>query len=135
MSLRSFIFVALSAALLLGASHPGRTDRYGGHHNRKTGGYHYHNPGYAHDANNPFQDHTKCGICSASKKPDDFQVQPAAPPPEKSKAIYVGSKNSNKYHNPNCVWAKKILARNVVTFSSKEDAVKKGYVPCKVCKP
>ncbi len=26
-------------------SHSGRTDKYGGHNNRKTGGYHYHNSG------------------------------------------------------------------------------------------
>ena len=28
-------------------AHPGRTDRYGGHYNRKTGEYHYHNSGYS----------------------------------------------------------------------------------------
>ena len=26
-------------------THSGRTDKYGGHHDRKNGGYHYHNPG------------------------------------------------------------------------------------------
>ena len=26
----------------LGHAHSGRTDKYGGHRNRKTGGYHYH---------------------------------------------------------------------------------------------
>ncbi len=34
--------------LLIGAStfgHSGRTDRNGGHYNRKTGNYHYHNGG------------------------------------------------------------------------------------------
>lgn len=48
-------------------AHSGRTDKYGGHNNRKTGGYHYHNAGYAHAAGNPYQDHTKCGTCSTSK--------------------------------------------------------------------
>lgn len=48
---------------------------------------------------------------------------------------YVGSKNSNKYHNPECKWAKKISAKNLLTFKTVQDAVKAGCVPCKVCKP
>ena len=48
---------------------------------------------------------------------------------------YVGSKNSNKYHYPDCKWAKKISAKNLVTFKTAEEAVKARYVPCKVCKP
>ena len=36
----------LSSSLTADA-HPGRTDRYGGHYNRKTGEYHYHNSGYS----------------------------------------------------------------------------------------
>ncbi len=35
--------------------HSGRTDRYGGHNNRKTGGYHYHNAGKSSNSNNPYQ--------------------------------------------------------------------------------
>ena len=34
-------------------SHSGRTDAQGGHNNRKTGGYHYHNAGRVHVASNP----------------------------------------------------------------------------------
>ncbi|MFA5839974.1 MAG: YHYH domain-containing protein [Candidatus Margulisiibacteriota bacterium] len=34
----SFVF-SLAA---ISFAHSGRTDKYGGHHNRKTGGYHYH---------------------------------------------------------------------------------------------
>ncbi len=48
---------------------------------------------------------------------------------------YVGSKHSNKYHNPNCKWAKKIAAKNLITFKTVQEAVNAGYVPCKVCKP
>lgn len=48
-------------------AHSGRTDRYGGHNNRKTGGYHYHNVGSVHASGNPYQDHKNCGICSTSK--------------------------------------------------------------------
>jgi hypothetical protein len=48
---------------------------------------------------------------------------------------YAGSKNSNKYHFPDCKWAKKISPKNLVTFKTAQEAVKAGYVPCKVCKP
>ena len=48
---------------------------------------------------------------------------------------YVGSKSSDKYHYPDCKWAKKISPKNLVTFKTAQEAVKAGYVPCKVCKP
>jgi hypothetical protein len=48
---------------------------------------------------------------------------------------YVGSKKSNKYHNPTCGSAQKIKPDNLVTFKSAQDAKAAGYVPCKVCKP
>jgi methylphosphotriester-DNA--protein-cysteine methyltransferase len=50
-------------------------------------------------------------------------------------AEFVGSAKSNVYHNPSCVWAKKISPKNLVHFSSAKDAQQKGYRPCKVCKP
>ena len=39
--------VLLLSSALTADAHPGRTDRYGGHYNRKTGEYHYHNSGYS----------------------------------------------------------------------------------------
>jgi methylphosphotriester-DNA--protein-cysteine methyltransferase len=48
---------------------------------------------------------------------------------------YVGSKNSDKYHHPDCKWAEKISPKNLVTFKSAQEALEAGYVPCKVCKP
>jgi methylphosphotriester-DNA--protein-cysteine methyltransferase len=48
---------------------------------------------------------------------------------------YVGSSKSNKYHYPTCKWALKIHPDNLVTFKSAKEALDKGYVPCKVCRP
>jgi methylphosphotriester-DNA--protein-cysteine methyltransferase len=48
---------------------------------------------------------------------------------------FWASKKSNKYHYPNCRWAQKIKPTNLIKFSSPEEAVKAGYIPCKVCKP
>jgi len=50
-------------------------------------------------------------------------------------AEFWASKNANKYHYPTCRWAQKIKSKNLIIFKSPEDAVKAGYVPCKVCKP
>jgi methylphosphotriester-DNA--protein-cysteine methyltransferase len=48
---------------------------------------------------------------------------------------YVGSSKSNKYHYPTCEWALKINSANLVKFKSAKEALDKGFVPCKVCKP
>ena len=39
------IFSILLFSAVFAYTHSGRTDKYGGHYNRKTGGYHYHNSG------------------------------------------------------------------------------------------
>ncbi|OGW78855.1 MAG: hypothetical protein A3C51_04375 [Omnitrophica bacterium RIFCSPHIGHO2_02_FULL_46_20] len=49
--------------------------------------------------------------------------------------VYVGSKNSTKYHYTWCRWAQKINPNNKVTFNSAQEAKAAGYIPCKVCKP
>ena len=48
---------------------------------------------------------------------------------------FVGSKNSDVYHYPDCHWAGKIKPDNLVYFDTVEDAINAGYRPCKVCKP
>jgi hypothetical protein len=50
-------------------------------------------------------------------------------------AAYVGSVESDKFHYPNCRWAKKIEAGNRLCFASREAAVGFGYVPCGTCNP
>ena len=61
---------------------------------------------------------------SLSKSSDDLPKLPA---------LYVGSKNSNKYHKADCQWAEKIKISNKVTFTSSSNAISKGYSPCKTC--
>ncbi|HJX03750.1 MAG TPA: Ada metal-binding domain-containing protein [Dehalococcoidia bacterium] len=69
------------------------------------------------------------------------EEETAAPPSNDSRTgpasekMYVGSINSNKYHLPECKWAKEIIPSNQIWFSSRAEAEAKGYVPCKVCKP
>ncbi len=56
-------------------------------------------------------------------------------PADKTIGLYVGSINSNKYHYPNCIWAKEIKPENRIWFNSVAEAKATGYVPCKVCQP
>ena len=48
---------------------------------------------------------------------------------------FVGSKNSDVYHYPNCSYAKKIKEENKIWFNSIEEATAAGYRPCKKCNP
>lgn len=55
--------------------------------------------------------------------------------PSKSSGVYVGSVDSDKYHNPGCRFAKEILPENEIWFDSAEDAQNSGYSPCGGCHP
>lgn len=48
---------------------------------------------------------------------------------------YVGSISSNKYHYPQCKWAKTIAPRKVSDFASVAEAQNAGYIPCPTCRP
>jgi hypothetical protein len=45
----------------------------------------------------------------------------------------VGSKNSDKYHLPDCPGAKQISEQNKIWFNSIEEAEKAGYKPAANC--
>jgi hypothetical protein len=51
-----------------------------------------------------------------------------------AECVFVGSKNSNKYHIPTCSYAKRIKPENIVCFKDKADAEMKGYVADKCVK-
>jgi len=48
---------------------------------------------------------------------------------------FVGSKISNKYHDPECVWAEEMKRENRVWFETADDAQAAGYEPCPNCLP
>ena len=52
-----------------------------------------------------------------------------------SKGEFVGSRFSNKYHDPSCVWAEQTSPENQVWFSSAEEAEAADYIPCPTCLP
>ncbi len=48
---------------------------------------------------------------------------------------YIGNKNSKKFHRSTCDGAKDMNKKNKVIFFSREEAILKGYSPCKTCNP
>lgn len=48
---------------------------------------------------------------------------------------YVASSNSNKFHYSSCGHVNKIKSGNLISFSSREEAIAAGYSPCKSCSP
>ena len=48
---------------------------------------------------------------------------------------YIGSRNSNKFHYTWCGQAGRIKSSNLVHFSSRSDALSRGYSPCSFCSP
>ena len=78
---------------------------------------------------------------AASAKPEPAVAVPKTgsqllePKPAASPIGYVGSITSNKYHYPDCKWAKTILPQKVLCFRSVVEAKEKGYIRCPVCMP
>lgn len=52
-----------------------------------------------------------------------------------NKVAYVASSTREPFHRPACKWAQKISASNLQTFKTRDEAIKAGHRPCKVCKP
>lgn len=48
---------------------------------------------------------------------------------------YIGNKSSKKFHETYCSGVSDIKEKNKVTLNSREEAIKKGYTPCKKCNP
>ncbi len=48
---------------------------------------------------------------------------------------YVGNKRASMFHRPSCKLVEKIPDKGRIVFHSRSDAIKIGYVPCKICKP
>lgn len=49
--------------------------------------------------------------------------------------FYIANRNSDVFHYHSCKWAKKIKAKNMVVFDSKEEALSQELKPCRLCIP
>ena len=54
---------------------------------------------------------------------------------EQTKVAYVASASRQPFHRPGCKWALKISSANLQAFKTREEAIKAGHRPCKVCRP
>lgn len=61
-------------------------------------------------------------------------IKPAAKS-EVAEYKYVSSKNSKVFHMPECHWVEQIKPENMIGYNSRDEAVKDGKRPCKVCNP
>ena len=50
-------------------------------------------------------------------------------------AMYIGNKKSLRFHYPDCRSVSQMNESNKVEFSSREEAIDSGYIPCGDCKP
>ena len=48
---------------------------------------------------------------------------------------YIGNANSKKFHYADCSSVNKMNPANRVDFTTREEAVNAGYIPCKRCQP
>lgn len=85
-----------------------------------------------------------CGVCCPDEAETAARTMPAEteaptdtrePGAETGEYALVGSSLSNKYHLPECRYAKKIAPENLVGWKTAEDAQAAGYQPCGSCKP
>ena len=53
--------------------------------------------------------------------------------PVKTVTGFVGNKEAKIYHLPTCKLVLKIKPENNVPFSTKDEATKADYAPCKIC--
>ena len=70
-------------------------------------------------------------------EPDESEpkTETARSDPPEADVAFVGSSRSDKFHRLSCRSANRISSRNLVGYSSREEAISAGRVPCKVCNP
>ena len=150
--------MAATASLILYSafSHSGRTDSSGGHHNRKTGGYHYHGTPKSststHSRPTPssgtqgsavqsggLQSREIAELASEMRKLRaavealDTSVQKLASragsaPADTASTVYI-TRTGKKYHRGSCSY----LRSSKIPISLSD--AKRGYSPCSVCQP
>ena len=49
--------------------------------------------------------------------------------------IFIGNMKLLKFHRLHCIWVQKISEENKCVFSSRDEAMEKGYRACRVCDP
>jgi len=63
------------------------------------------------------------------------ETSPVVDAPSVRDAAYVANINSDIFHVHDCKWTKRIKPGNMIAFNGIDDALKKGFNPCRYCRP
>ncbi len=69
---------------------------------------------------------------SNTPKKDLFPEDAAA---DLNRNPFVANSNSDVFHCSDCKWTRKIKPKNLITFSTAEDAQRQQFMPCRDCQP
>ena len=64
-----------------------------------------------------------------------ISINDYADPSDPNEPMYIGNRNSMRFHYPNCEGIKKTSPKNRIPLSSREEAIALGYKPCSQCQP
>ena len=82
---------------------------------------------------------SKCGKRSVEVLPARASVKPDRKPGHYQKAgeKYVATENSKDlvFHRQQCGWMRNVAYGSELVFRDRESAIKRGYQPCRSCKP
>lgn len=73
-------------------------------------------------------------VTQITPTPTPSETETYSPPPPAAHN-YVGNSNSKKFHFPSCSSVPTISPEHVVYFTTRDEAISAGYVPCKKCNP
>lgn len=70
-----------------------------------------------------------------TESPEELETGDVKEATPESRAKYVASTESDKFHLPMCRWARQIRGSHRIELSDREEALAQGLEPCKTCNP
>jgi len=64
-----------------------------------------------------------------------IEAPQATPAPALEGCPYIGNQNTGKFHKAGCRSVQQMAEQNKVCLMSREEAIARGFVPCKICSP
>ena len=83
----------------------------------------------------PAQPAKKAPSQSAAKKPARTTKAPAQSAQKRTQYVASKKREGGSFHTINCSIARRIAQNERVYFATREEALKAGYKPCRVCNP
>jgi hypothetical protein len=67
--------------------------------------------------------------------PEQTEIDDATASPDEDHPKYIASTESDKFHHPQCRWARQIRESHRIDLTHREKAVALGLKPCRTCNP